>query len=495
MNESRLNQNFAEFKKAMDDMVGVGGPSSYATSATYLKKINYSSDTYETVLETIRSANSDQIIALSEKYIATSGIYQRILTYFSTHLTNDVFIQPKKITSKTINNKKYMENYKKACFFADTVMNPKLNFPRLTYKMLVSGAYYGILTEKSESEVVFKDLPSSYCRSRYKTHKNINVLEFNMQYFDDIVDEQMREVAITEFPKEFGKGYKEYKAKGNDYKWMAVPPQIGIAFYYNDQYRPYFVSMIPSIANLNDYRALEKSLDKQELDRILVQQIPIDTEGNFILTIDEAAELHRGVVNMLRNNAGTDVITTFAEVDMLSLGDKSKVDRDNLEKVERSVYNESGVSRLLFSSDSATSVDMSIKNDMALVLDMEEQYANWLSYQVNLRYSENSKYYFEVTLLPVSHYNKEKMLDLYLKSAQFGFSKIVVGVVSGIKQSSLLDIIEMENELMNLDEIMIPLQSTHTQTGEEETAKKAGGRPKVENEDKADTTVASQESR
>lgn len=485
-------RDLEQFAKKINEMIGVGGPSSYATSSTYIKKVGITADTYETILATIQSGNSDQIIALSEKYVATSGIYQRILTYFSTFLSNDIFIAPKKITAKTINNKKYLENYKKACFFSDTVLNPKLNFPRMAFRILTYGAYYAILMEKNESEVVFKDLPSAYCRSRYKTHKNINILEFDLRFFEDIVDENMRKTALAEFPREFTKAYNEYKAKGVDYRWFVVPPELGIAFYYNDQYRPYFVSMLPSVANLNEYKSLEKSLDKIDLDRILVQEIPTDKEGNFILSIDEAAELHRGVVNMLRNNENIDVITTFAKINMLQLGDKSKVDRDNLEKIERSVYNESGVSRLLFSSDSATSVNASIQNDMTLILDIEEQFVNWITYQVNLRYSENSKYYFEVSLLPISHYNRDKMLELYLKTAQFGYSKILVGIASGMKQSSLIDMMELENDILALHDKMIPLQSSHTAANDSNSE---GGRPQVAAEDKTETTVNTQESK
>ena len=489
---AREERDLAQFAKKITDMIGTSGINTYLTSASYLKRVAITTDTYETILATIEAGNSDAIVALSEKYIATSGIYQRILTYFSTFLTNDVFTTPKKFSGKTINNKKYLENYKRATFFADTTLNPKLNFPKITFQMLAFGAYYGLFMEKSETEIVFKDLPAKFCRSRYKTHKNVNVLEFDLYFFDSITDIAMRDSALAEFPKDFSKAFKEYKAKGTDYRWFTVPVDYGVAFYYNDQYRPYFISMLPSVANLSEYRSLEKSLDKKELDRIIVQQMPIDKEGNFILSIDEAAELHRGVVNMLKNNEGTDVITTFAKLEAISLGDKSKTERDNLEKIERSVYNEAGVSRLLFSSDSAVSVDASIKNDMAVVLDIEEQYVNWLSYQVNMRFSEPSKYYFEVNLLPISHYNRDKMAEQYLKAAQFGYSKTLVGIANGIKQSSLMDVIELENDMLIMHDKMIPLQSTHTQPGEATTD--TGGKPQTPNQEKAPQTIANQES-
>lgn len=479
--------NLSEFAKKIAEMVAV---SSNAYDSSFIKRVPSSTETAEEIKEIIDSGSYEQITSLSEKYVATSGLYQRIITYFATFLTNDIFIAPKKITNKTINQKKYLENYRKAAFFADTIMNPKLNFPDILFKMLVYGAYYGLFVENGETEIVFKDLPYKYCRTRFKTYKNVNVLEFDMAYFDSITNAESRKQALEEFPKDFVKAYNAYKKDINQ-RWFVVPPEYGVAFYYHDQTKPLFISMIPAIANLEEYRSLEKKLDKQELERILVQKIPIDKEGNFILSIPEAAELHRGVVNMLRNNQSTDVLTTFAEIDLLNISDKSKTDRDNLEKIERSVYTEAGVSRLLFASDSASAITQSITNDMSLVLGITEQFVNWLSYQTNLRYSENSKYYFEVSILPISHYNRKDMLDIYLKTAQYGYSKILVGIVSGIKQSSFIDLMELENDILKLHDNMVPLQSSHTSGGEDATEE--GGRPTTPVDEKAEKTIENEE--
>lgn len=484
--KEKVPRDFSEFAKKIQEMVSVN-EGAYSTTVT--KRILTSIDTSEAIQTMISDGSAEQIIALSEKFVSNSGLYQRILVYFSTFLTNDVLTVPKKVTIKTINQKKYLENYKKAAFFADTTINPKLNFPRITFKILVYGAYYGLFIEKSESEIVFKDLPYKYCRSRFKTHQNINVLEFDISYFDTITDKLLKEQAFTDFPKDFKKAYDAFK-KDSKLRWYIVPPEIGVVFYYQDQYKPFFVSMIPTIATLNEYRALEKSLDKQELERILVQKIPIDKDGNFVLSAPEAAELHRGVVNMLKNTQRTDVLTTFAEVEMISLSDKAKTDRDNLDKNERSVYTEAGVSRLLFAGDSATSVEMSIENDMALILDLSEQYSNWLSFQTNLKYGENNKYYFEASILPISHYNRKDMVDLYLKVAQFGYSKILVSIATGVKQSSFLDLMELENETLKLSELMIPMQSSNTQSGGTD----AGGRPATPTKQKAEQTIKNQES-
>lgn len=476
--------DLVNYAKKLQEMVAINED---AYNSGFMKQVIISQKTIEDIMDTIATGSADQLAALSIEYANKSGIYQRILTLFSTLLTYDVFTVPKKITSKSINMKKYTENYRRAAFFADTVISPKLVFPDVVYKMLLRGAYYAIVLEQGETEVVLKELPHQYCRTRMKNHSNVNILEFDVAFFDSITDAAIKKQAFDEFPKEFKKGYAAYQ-KDRNAKWMIVPEEMGVAFYFQNQGKPFFISMIPAIANLEEYKKLEKSLDKQELEHILVQKVPINKEGEFILSIDEAAELHTGVVSMLKNNQATDVLTTFAEVELLKIGDKAKNDRDNLEKVERSVYMEAGVSRLLFATDGASSVVHSINTDTALSLSFVEQIANWLTYQTNLRFAEGSKYCFESAILPISHYNKTDMLPFYLKVAQFGYSKLIVGIASGIKQSSLLDLMEMENEILNLDEKLIPLKSSHTGSDDE------AGRPTLPTNQKSEKTIENEES-
>jgi hypothetical protein len=460
--------------------------------STYNKAIKRSIETTEEIIQTIQDGNADTIIALSEKYINNSGIYQRILAYFSTFLTNDIFVTPKKVGVKSIKANKYLENYKQAVYFADTTVNPKLNFPRMTFKMLVYGAYYGLFIPNGDYEASFKDLPYNYCRTRFKTLQNIDVVEFDVSYFDTITDKKLQKMAFDEYPKEFSKAHAAYK-KDSNLRWFAVPAEMGLAFYFHNPDRPFFISTIPAISSLNDYKKLEKNLDKQDLERIIVQKIPVDKEGNFMLDTTEAMEMHRGVVAMLANSPNIDIITTFADLTLLGTGDKTKADRDNLEKIERSVFNEAGVSRLLFSSDSASALDASINNDASFVMSLSEQYSNWLTYQLNLRYSESGKFFFEAAILPLSLYNKKDMLDLYLKSAQFGYSKIIVAIASGLKQSAFLDIIELENEILGLQEKMVPLQSSNTTAGTD-VAAESGGRPEKDLKNKSDKTIDNKES-
>ena len=91
------------------------------------------------------------------------------------------------------------------------------------------------------------------------------------------------------------------------------------------------------------------------------------------------------------------------------------------------------------------------------------------------------------------------MFDLYLKGAQYGYSKILAGIASGIKQSNLLNLITLENEFLDLASRMVPLQSSHTTSGKEgegNTLKSDnGGAPEKKDKEKSDKTRQNEESK
>jgi len=104
--------------------------------------------------------------------------------------------------------------------------------------------------------------------------------------------------------------------------------------------------------------------------------------------------------------------------------------------------------------------------------------------------------------LPISHYNRKEMSDLFLKGAQYGYSKFYAGAALGIKQSDLIALTTIENDFLDLDARMVPLQSSHT-TANSVTASRAsgnnatsdeGGRPAQELDETSEKTVENKES-
>ena len=510
LNEQNLPssaRDFSNFKKTLQE-IGSNSLSYYGQQKIQSKKDKKTSEEIEDIL---LNDNEFAIRKLSRDYYSISGIYRRLILYFATLLTYDIAVVPKFKTEK-VDKKKTIKTVNDACYFIDS-LDLKQELPRIMTTILKDGVYYGLFKECENGKFIFQDLLPRYCRTRYKSPNNLPVLEFDLTYFINYrgmeaftnIDE------LQLYPKYIQQNFKRFfetnttknpykqtiikdKKQLENNKWLIIPESLGVVFYFKDT-KPIFASAIKAIQELNDYKGLEKSLDEQELKKILVAQIPMNDDGELQFTLEEAAELHKSLLKMLKNNPDVDVLTTFTDTDLLNLQDSSQANRDNLEKMERSVYNEAGVSRNLFATDSSASLEASIKVDAALAINIIASIENFLNYQINKKF-EDKKIFLEVSILPITHYNREEISKLYIQGAQYGYSKIFAGISLGVKQSNLINLITFENDCLELSNRMLPLQSSYTTSGkpEEPNNNSEGGAPKKENDQKNEKTLKNEES-
>lgn len=500
-------RDFTTFKKSLDDISAI---SLNEYDRRWKKVSKGERKTSEEIDEILLKDNEEELRELSRLYWNISGLYRRLIEYMATMLTYDVLIIPKMNSTKTPDRDKLLNTLTNASYFIDN-LDIEQELPRIFTTMLVDGVYYGFFKECDNGRTIFQDLSPDYCRTRYKSANNLPVLEFDLTYFITIEGREattkVDELAL--YPKYVVKAYEKYfkkvtkiDRKGKTIinskkdleqgRWLIIPDSLGVVFYYKDT-KPFFATVIKSIEDLNEYKGIEKALDKQELKKILLQRIPMDSNGELLFTLEEAEEIHKAAVKMLRNNPDVDVFTSLAETEILDLQDSKQANRDNLEKIERSFYNEAGVSKNLFASDGTTALDYSQVADFALAYDMSKIFATFLSYHSNRKFVDK-KFFLEVTILPITHYNREKIFELYLKGAQYGYSKIMTGVAAGIKQSNLLNLNTLENDYLDLASKMVPLQSSHTTSGKDIEAEE-GGAPKKDGMEKSDKTRQNEESK
>ena len=243
-----------------------------------------------------------------------------------------------------------------------------------------------------------QELPVEYCRTKY-FRRNRPVVEMNMKFFDDqYKDPAERARVIKTFPPEFSKGYVAYKegklqqnTSDRNGGWFLLDPDLAFKFNINDEDYPPFVSVIPYLIDLDQAQELDRKKMQQKLLKILVQKMPLDKNGDLIFDIDEARELHNNAVKMLGRAIGLDVLTTFADVDVADLADKNTAaSMDELEKVERTVYNESGTAQNLFNTDGNIALEKSLLDDEGNLYNLLLQTENFLN-MVIAPYNKNKK--------------------------------------------------------------------------------------------------------
>ena len=458
----------------------------------------------EAIEKIIANGSLNEIIALSRCYFNINGLYRRIIIYFSTMLLYDTVTVPKFI-KQNLDKTKFLKNYYKTLAFVDKMKLPQ-ELSRIFTIMLVDGVYYGLIYDTPDGSIIFGDLPRSYCRTRFRSNNGNQLLEFNVEYFNSFIEERERELVLSNFPKSIMEYWRRWEKGEEDTPWYLCQENEGVAFTCSidgnssTNTLPFFIQTIPAISRLKDYQKADLDAVENELSKLVINRIPLDKENELAFELPEVEAVHRGIVDMLSDNPHVDVITTFCDTDVASLGSTVDNVRNDLSTITHLVYNEAGVSKQLFDNDSAISIQYSVQNDLSLVLSLVKVIERWLSFELNYKFGRNEEFFYEINILPISHYNREEMSNLYLKGAQYGYSKFYAGAALGIKQTDLISLTMVENDFLDLDARMVPLQSSHT-TANSVTANRAnennsedGGGQEKQLTDLSEKTVANKES-
>lgn len=449
----------------------------------------------EDIERMIRDYRIDELREVSNYFYHKSGIYQRLCRYLAYLYRYDWIITPI-VTDKSIKNEKVIEGWYKASMLLEN-SNIKQSFGSIALDVIRNGCFYGIMLEKSDA-VFIQELPPKYCRSRYIVNGN-KVVEFNMRFFSEcFTDEEYRQRVLKLFPYDVQKAYQDYlngklprDYKGDMTGWFLLDPDITVKFSLSDCDMPMFASVIPALMNLEDAQELDKQKMVQQLLKIIIQHMPIDKNGNPIFDLTEVQQLHANAVAMLGDAIGVDVLTTFADVDVADMSDNSNVTSvDQLEKVERTVYNEAGVSQMQFNTDGNIALEKSIANDEATMWDLVLQFERYLNRAIRYYNKKPKKLRYKVSILPTTIYNFKDLSTLYKEQTMLGFSKLLPQVALGMSQSEIIASVIFENEMLNLDELFVaPALSSSVSATDGKP-----GAPEKANDKKAEGTVANIES-
>lgn len=400
--------------------------------------------------------------SLSSYFFATNGLYKRIILHYATFLTYSWILVPyMKDRKSKISDKKNADVYYNAADFC-TAFQIDRKCAIFAKEVLIKGAYYGLL-HITEDNVVIQDLPFEYCRSRFKNSNDVDIVEFNMKFFDDIRDQSLREQILATYPKIVQKGYKQYKAN-NQNKWIFLPPEMGIYFSYFEE-RPFFLDLIPLLDDLDDYKEIDKQRNQQALKRILVQQILTDGM-NLVFEPTEAQEMHEGALEMLQNNPDMDVLTTYNKVQLLDMSSDDD-EKTEINDVQNLIYSSAGLSKELFFSTTEAGLNYSVNNDLAMTMILGQRFAHFFTTLLNYQF-ENKKIKFKLLILPISYYNSVDYTSRARELASFGYCFLTPILSTGLDQTNLAALKDLENDLLELDEVLKPLQSSYTQTGKQQ---------------------------
>lgn len=434
--------------------------------------------------------------ALSRNYFATNGFYRRILMYYATLLTYSGILIPNPGNGQKLSKSSTQKRYQQALQYIDKMCLPE-TFTRMAITALVDGCYYGTLKELTKDKFILIDLPSSYCRTRFRDYNGNQLVEFDVRYFDSITDQVQRQNALKSYPKSISKHYQKYKTqKGNAViPWILLPAETGLSFSFTYDCEPALLAIIPATIEYDEAREIETERAKEEIRKIIVQQVPHLADGQLLFEPDEALEMHAGTVQMMKGNENLSVLTTYADVEAVTSKTAADTASDTLDNMLQNIYSQGGVSSELFAPTGGQSLATSIKNDLSLMMILGNKFARFIGYVINELYS-NSNVRFTYKILPFSLYTRtDDVIDSF-KLAQSGYSALLPGIAMGLNQNELINVKHLENTILEVEKIFIPLQSAYTQSAksqESNGATEEGGAPEKELEDKSPKTLKNEE--
>lgn len=451
------------------------------------------------VLKSIKDRKYETVRKISEYYYDSSGIYARLCQYLAYLYKYDWFITPYIIKKDKSSTTRLLNDYTRVLSYFDNSDIKRL-FSSIALTVIRQGVYYGIVIDLKDKFAI-QQLPADYCRSRYYSGVNPTV-ELNMRYFDACFSNpQYRLKILSLFPKEIQKAYvlfkenklpKDYPSDENG--WYLINPDLTVKFNLNESDLPPLIGAIPSLIDLDAAQDLDRKKMMQQLLKIIIQKLPIDKNGDLIFDVDEARDIHNNAVGMLKRAVGIDVLTTFADIETVDTYDKnSSTTSDDLQRVERTVYNNLGVSQNLFNTEGSVALNTSVLNDEAKMRDLIEQFQSLLNRVV--RKWKRNNYYFTAEILGTTINNYKELSKMYKEQMQIGFSKLLPQVALGHSQSSLLATTTFENNILHLSEVMLPPLSSNTMSSDTLKAiDNKEGRPELPDEQKSDKTLANIES-
>ena len=462
----------------------------------------------EEILEIIRSGDIESLRELSRYFYRTNSNYKNNIDFLAHLPLYDTVVIPVYEENKG-SQAQILKAFDRACEFIERLDVPN-TFAHITTEWLLNGIYYGILRTNGP-EVTIQDLPISYCRTRFKDFNNLNVLEFNVSYFDSIVDRQAREEAISTFPEIIQKAWRAWKKHILKDPWVTLPAASGgVSFSFSNDAVPAMIASIPELKKLDDAIKREEKRDENELRKLLIQRMPIDSNGELVFQLEEVAEIHASVAEMLQSVDTVDVLTTFGETDLESLQESSSATQsaDRIDKYRKNTWAALGRGEVLFNPENSSTLAYQLKKDEALMIAYLNVYETWVKFHLNDKFSRKDVT-FDFEILPITVFNRTDLQQTYFRGAQYGYSKMFAGVSMGIKQRDQLSLMNFENDFLQMSSKMVPLQSSYTTSGtaiaDEENKKTSqnntktqsiqdisntGGRPELPDEQKSEKTQA-----
>ena len=385
---------------------------------------------------------------------------------------------------RLVKEKKKTSDYEEIYFYMAEVVDGlsiETTFPHLLGKLFIDGSLFITTVKRTGSKTITTiTLPPEYCRVTGVTQFGTNVFQFDFAYFDDqgFTKEQL-DLLFPMYPPEMRGMYDAYK-KDTNLRWQKLNPKFSAGFVLNDKSFPTYLRSLGAIMQYDQYRTNELERNEQQLVKIIAHKMPT-WEDKLVVEIPEMTALHKSMSKTLTRNKYVRMLTTFGDLDVLSIGEDQTKENKTLSDAYAAIYNVDGENENLYNGTSKESLEFSLRRKESIVWKYVQDLMAFYNLTINNQFNFKG-YQCSINMLPLSVYNFSNILLQYKEGATLGASKLEYVVGLGTKQVDIPSKVELE-DFLKLNELT-PLSTSYTGG-----ANAAGMVDKTHPEDEEDTST------
>lgn len=429
------------------------------TSKTYTQ---YTKENYRTYVQN-PAGNEKQLRAMSQFLERVSMPYRRILWYYASIPRFYWNLTPKLSLSEPPDEESLLQQYAEMCRVVEN-LDLKQEMKNAIFFALRDGAFYGFVYEDDNSIFIHR-LDPDYCKP-VQIEAGVFNFAFDFSYFKKNAE------ALETWDSSFKTMYNAYQKDNTNMRWQILDPERSICIKADpstEEVLPFFIGIFEALLDLIDARTLQRNKDIIENYKLIVQRIPLFTESgskdmdDFKLELETVRAFNQQLVDNIPENVG--VATTPMEIDTVDFKPDDN-SNDILSSSMKTVFDDSGVSQMLFNDNRSGSVglDASIKTDIALSWLLVDSIERWMRRFINYR---TSSVEFSFEILDVNIFNKDSAIDLELKLANSGVpNKMKLAATAGMSPTDVMSAQIFENRVLKVHENWIPLQTSYTMSND-----------------------------
>jgi hypothetical protein len=145
---------------------------------------------------------------------------------------------------------------------------------------------------------------------------------------------------------------------------------------------PTYIYMLCGIIDFEKYQDNELERSDNALRYLVIHTIP-HYEDQLIFEVDEVAAIHRSLKKIVDTGDKARLITTYGDVKVEKVAETDTAENQILSKAFQAVFNNAGFNAGIFTADSVTALEMSLRRDKGMVWKYAQQLVSFYNIAVN----------------------------------------------------------------------------------------------------------------